>query len=79
MIGWGLVTDIGITAEKYRWLGENRYTLVSLLEIFRLLESVHCRDANASFGRQSASDVCGVGRRWFVFLWAHWLLGQRTR
>ena len=36
IIGWGLVTDIGITAEKYRWLGESRYTLVSLLEILRL-------------------------------------------
>ena len=36
IIGWGFVTDIGITAEKYRWLGESRYTLVSLLEILRL-------------------------------------------
>ena len=36
IIGWGLVTDIGITAENYRWMGESRYTLVSMLEIFRL-------------------------------------------
>ena len=36
IIGWGLVTDIGITAENYRWMGESRYTLISMLEIFRL-------------------------------------------
>ena len=36
IIGWGLVTDIGITAENYRWLGESRYTIIAMLEIFRL-------------------------------------------
>jgi YegS/Rv2252/BmrU family lipid kinase len=34
MIGWGLVTDIGNKAEKYRWLGANRYTILSILEVF---------------------------------------------
>ena len=31
--GWGMVANIGIKAEKYRWLGTSRYTLLSLLEI----------------------------------------------
>ena len=33
-IGWGLVTDIANKAEKYRWLGTNRYTILSVLEVF---------------------------------------------
>ncbi len=35
LVGWGLVTDIGKSAEKYRWLGTSRYTLVSLIEIIK--------------------------------------------
>ena len=33
IVGWGMVTDIGIKAEKYRWLGTSRYTFLSLFEI----------------------------------------------
>jgi len=35
LVGWGLITDVGKNAEKYRWLGTNRYTLVSLIEIIK--------------------------------------------
>ena len=35
MIGWGLVTDVGNRAEHYRWLGTSRYTILSVLEVFR--------------------------------------------
>ena len=35
IIGWGLVTDIGNNAEKWRWLGESRYTLLSILEVMK--------------------------------------------
>ncbi|MCH8194280.1 MAG: diacylglycerol kinase family lipid kinase [Planctomycetes bacterium] len=35
ILGWGLVTDIGQMAQKLRWLGERRYTLVTVMEIFR--------------------------------------------
>ena len=35
MIGWGLVADVGKTAEKCRWLGPSRYTILSILEVFR--------------------------------------------
>jgi len=35
MIGWGLVADVGKTAEKCRWLGPNRYTILSILEVLR--------------------------------------------
>ena len=35
IIGWGLVTDIGNNAEKWRWLGEARYTLLSVIEVMR--------------------------------------------
>ncbi len=35
ILGWGLVTDIGFTAHKLRWLGESQYTLATLIDIFR--------------------------------------------
>ncbi len=35
LVGWGLVTDIGNSAEKFRWLGTNRYTLTSIIEIIK--------------------------------------------
>jgi YegS/Rv2252/BmrU family lipid kinase len=35
MIGWGLVTDVGVKAEEYRWLGTNRYTILSVLEVLK--------------------------------------------
>ena len=35
IIGWGLVTDIGISAEKWRVLGESRYTILSIFEVLR--------------------------------------------
>jgi len=31
--GWGMVATVGKKAEKYRWLGSNRYTILSLIEI----------------------------------------------
>jgi diacylglycerol kinase (ATP) len=34
IIGWGLVTDIANKAEKYRWMGTSRYTVLSVLEVF---------------------------------------------
>ena len=36
ILGWGLATDIGISAEKIRWIGPSRYTLASLYHIFKL-------------------------------------------
>ena len=35
MIGWGLVTDVGVMAENFRWLGTNRYTILSVLEVLK--------------------------------------------
>ena len=35
LVGWGLVTDIGGSAEKYRWLGPSRYTIISVIEIIK--------------------------------------------
>ena len=35
MVGWGLVADVGKMAEKCRWLGPSRYTILSVLEVFR--------------------------------------------
>jgi len=35
MIGWGLVAEVGKMAEKCRWLGPGRYTILSVLEVFR--------------------------------------------
>ena len=33
IIGWGLVTDIGVRAERFRWMGTNRYTIASIVEV----------------------------------------------
>jgi len=30
---WGMIATIGIKAERFRWLGTNRYTILSLFEI----------------------------------------------
>jgi len=35
LTGWGLVTDIGYFAEKNRWLGPSRYTIISIAEIIK--------------------------------------------
>ena len=34
IIGWGLVTDVANKAEKHRWLGTSRYTILSVKEVF---------------------------------------------
>jgi len=31
--GWGMVATVGINAERFRWLGTSRYTILSLFEI----------------------------------------------
>lgn len=35
IIGWGLATDVGVHAEKWRWLGPARYSIVAVLNIFK--------------------------------------------
>jgi len=35
LIGWGMGNDIGVLAEKMRWLGPMRYNIASIIEIFR--------------------------------------------
>ncbi len=35
IIGWGLATDVGLRAEKWRWMGPGRYTVASLFEVLR--------------------------------------------
>lgn len=37
IVGWGMVTDINFRAEKYRWLGESRYTITTLIQVIRLV------------------------------------------
>ena len=34
LVGWGMVNDIGVYAEKIRWIGPIRYILSSIREIF---------------------------------------------
>ena len=41
IVGWGMVTDINISAEKVRWLGNNRYTITTLFHVLNL----HLRSA----------------------------------
>jgi diacylglycerol kinase (ATP) len=33
IVGWGMVATVGVKAEKFRWLGTSRYTLLSLFEV----------------------------------------------
>ena len=35
LVGWGMGNDIGVLAEKLRWLGPIRYNIASIIEIFR--------------------------------------------
>ena len=35
IIGWGLINNIGNQAQKYRWLGSARYTIITILEVLR--------------------------------------------
>jgi len=35
LVGWGMGNDIGVLAEKLRWLGPMRYNVASIIEIFR--------------------------------------------
>ncbi len=36
IVGWGMVTDINKSAEKIRWLGEQRYNVTTLLHAMKL-------------------------------------------
>ena len=35
IIGWGLVSHINLTAEKFRWLGSLRYSVAAIIHIFK--------------------------------------------
>ena len=35
LVGWGMGNDIGVLAERLRWLGPIRYNVASIIEIFR--------------------------------------------
>ena len=35
LVGWGMGNDIGLLAEKLRWIGPMRYNVASIIEIFR--------------------------------------------
>ena len=37
IVGWGMVTDINVTAEKFRWMGDGRYTFTTLLHVLKLM------------------------------------------
>lgn len=54
IIGWGLATDIGIQAEKFRFLGPARYSIVSLLKIAL---GVRGRQATLTLDGRQMSDV----------------------
>lgn len=36
IVGWGMATDINKSAEKVRWLGEQRYNVTTLLHVMKL-------------------------------------------
>ena len=35
IVGWGLVADVNVRAEQFRWMGPIRYTVASLVELVR--------------------------------------------
>ncbi len=53
IIGWGLATDVGVQAEKWRWLGPARYTIASL---FKVLRGVKPRPATLKLDDQEITD-----------------------
>jgi len=52
VVGWGMIPDINILAEKMRWLGLQRYNVAVLLEIMRLKE----RKSNLIINNKKYSD-----------------------
>lgn len=52
IVGWGLVTDVGKHAERFRWLGESRYTFTAVLEVLNLRP----RPAQLLFGDRQIID-----------------------
>lgn len=52
IIGWGLVTDIANNAEKHRWMGTSRYTILSAIEVF----TYNPRPAALVIGNKRISD-----------------------
>ena len=52
IVGWGLVTDVGKHAERFRWMGESRYTFTSVLEGLNLKP----RPAQLIFGNDQIID-----------------------
>ena len=34
LVGWGMITDVGLTSEKFRLFGYSRYTIAVVIEIF---------------------------------------------
>lgn len=54
IIGWGLATDIGVQAEKWRFLGPARYSIVSLLKI---AQGVRGRQATLTLDGQQMSGA----------------------
>ena len=34
LVGWGMITDVGLTSEKFRLFGYSRYTIAAVIEIF---------------------------------------------
>tara|TARA_A100001037_G_scaffold45214_1_gene36344 strand:+ start:1035 stop:1925 length:891 start_codon:yes stop_codon:yes gene_type:complete len=33
LVGWGMITDVGLTSEKFRFMGYSRYTIAAIVEI----------------------------------------------
>tara|TARA_B100000214_G_scaffold355906_1_gene314108 strand:- start:2688 stop:3563 length:876 start_codon:yes stop_codon:yes gene_type:complete len=67
IVGWGMVTDIGVSAEKYRWLGTSRYTLMSVVEVFKYNKrpaklSIDGEVINESFLFVMASNTIHTGK-----------------
>lgn len=57
IIGWGLVSNINLTAEKLRWLGSLRYSIAAVIHIFK----------NTSFeGKVRLDDEVFTGKFSFV-------------
>lgn len=68
IIGWGLVADVNVRAEKYRWMGPIRYTVASLVELVRAKKSAGTlrfsdREINGEFCFVLACNTIHTGKQ----------------
>ncbi|KAJ3686929.1 hypothetical protein LUZ61_016093 [Rhynchospora tenuis] len=64
LLAWGLVADINIESEKYRWMGSARFDIYSLLRIFGLRKYNGKIQFVPALGYEEFGDPIGEPNNW---------------